>query len=156
MKNCKAMMKDVGPIALINRQFCEAFKKHDSEIPIIKYQTQDWVLDEIEAGNLYVFKDKSEVLGSMCLYMSMKNLSPDESYIESLAVRSDKHRNGYGRKMIHFAKRKSRNEGKRLLTVESFCLYDVKDFYIKCGFELEPELGECGGHKYYRFFMKLP
>mgnify|MGYP001593010270 CR=1 FL=1 len=91
----------------------------------------------------------------LCVYLAMKGMPKNEAYIESLAVRSDKHYKGMGRKLVEFAKWKSRDKEKSILTVESFCVYDVKDFYIKCGFKLDPELGEYYKHKCYKFSMEL-
>jgi len=153
MKIVKATKNDLDAIIALNRQFREVFESNGLEMPISKYESKDWVLEEIKACSQYITKDNSAVLGVMCFYPQQENET--EAYIETLATKSDKHHQGVGRKLINFAKTKSRQEGRTILIVESFCIYDVKDFYIKCGFTLEPELDEYNGHKFYKFSMRL-
>ena len=151
----KATEKDAGAIALLNSQFRDAFDRIGQPMPFPKYYSEDWVLEEIAAGNQFVLQNGSGVLGALCLYQAMEGMPKNEAYIESLAISPDKQHKGMGRMLVEFAKRKSREEGKSILTVESFCIYEVQDFYIKCGFTLEPELGEYFGYKCYEFSMEL-
>ena len=60
-----------------------------------------------------------------------------------------------GKKLIDFAKEISLKNNIPLLTVGSFVEYKLENFYTKCGFTKEKELGSYNGHPYYKFFMNL-
>ena len=150
MRVVAATSDHVEEIIEINHQFRTIFSNKGLRIPFTRYFRKDCVLKEIELGNQFVVREDSEVVGAMGLKMLDK-----EAYIESLAVKSDRHGRGIGKNLVDFAKRRARKERKPLLTVESFCVYGVKDFYLKCGFKIDSELGEYEGHKCYCFSMGL-
>jgi ribosomal protein S18 acetylase RimI-like enzyme len=154
----RARQSDVATIAMINAQFDGAFKEHGLKMPLPKYWDQRWVAEGVGNSNQFVLREGSNILGAMCLVTDKRfseGLSDNEAYIESLAINHEMHSRGFGKRLIDFARKRAIKECKSELSVESFCLYDVKGFYLKCGFELDPEKGELKGYPYYRFFMKL-
>lgn len=139
----KADIKDLGIIIHLNRLF-------HLDFPWFKWDSPQWIREELENGNYYIIRDNGNLVAAMCLKM-LEN----EGYIEAIAVQQKKQGSGFGRKLIEFAKSVSRKEGKSKLSVESFCDYKLEGFYEKCGFIKDHELGEYEGHPYYCFSMNL-
>jgi len=75
--------------------------------------------------------------------------------IETLAVRKDSHKNSYGKELINFAKIKLKKLKIKILYVNSFYSYNLKNFYKKQGFNIMDKPGIYEGINYYKFFMKL-
>ena len=155
MRIVTATLKELEAIVSINDQFRASFEKLGEVYPLTEEFGEVGVREEIENRDEFVMVDNGQVVGALCLPMVREDIPKNEGYIEGLAVREDSHGEGIGRKLIEFAKRKSIQAKKSVLTVESFCLFDVRDFYLKCGFNLIPELGEFGGYDYYQFSMPL-
>ena len=64
MKIIRATEEDVEAIVSINGQFRNAFERIGQTMPISKYYSRGWVLEEIEAGNQFVLKNDSGLLGA--------------------------------------------------------------------------------------------
>ena len=155
MKISRARQKDIDSIVSLNRQFSASFDVRGLEMPLPRYYSADWVMEEIDAGNQYVLRNKTDVIGAMCLYISREDMPAYQARVDSIAVKTGEHCKGHGKRLIDFAKKKSVRDGKEILTVESFCIYGAKEFYLKCGFELLPKRRQLKGHKYYAFRMCL-
>lgn len=143
MRVIRAGEESLGDIIKLNKLFSLDF---DWFI----WDSQDYVENELRNNAYYVLKDYGRVHGAMCLKMN-----GDEAFIETIAVDRKKQRNGLGRKLIEFAKEFSQMNGKSKLIVESFCDYDLKDFYQKCGFICDPKKSYYEGYPYFSFSMKL-
>lgn len=153
MRIQKARGRDVSEIISLNEQLILPFKSQSLELLVSKYIDKKLILEQIESGYYYILKD-IDTVGALCLFLGTED-AENEAYIESLAVRKDDHNKGYGRKLVDFSIDKSMREGMQAITVDSFVVYDVKDFYIKCGFKLNPKLKKYNGHKLYSFYMDL-
>ena len=79
----------------------------------------------------------------------------NECYVETLAIAASQQRNGLGKRFINFAKRRTRKEGIKELTVEAFCEYDNVGFYKKCGFTKLPGRRISKGFPYFSFSMMV-
>lgn len=143
MQVSKADKMDLEVIVKLNRLF-------HLDLPEFKWDTPQWVEEEIGNGNYYVIKNKSIVVAAICLKML-----EEEGYIEAIAVQENKQISGFGRRLIEFAIEQSQKQGKSKLSVESFCDYGIEKFYEKCGFTRCPKLGDYKGHPYYCFSMNL-
>lgn len=148
MKIVKATLADLKSILEINQQL-------HLDIPDFKWDTEPWTREEIEQGNFYVAKDHKCAYGTLCLQMALEQLPETVAYIDAMAVHEDKHSLGIGKQIVDFAINESKKAGKETLQVESFPEYNVKEFYIKCGFKLQPEMGEFNDHPYYVFSMNI-
>ena len=148
MKIVKATLADLKSILEINQQL-------HLDIPDFRWDTELWAMEEIEQGNFYVAKDHKYAYGTLCLQMALEQFPETVAYIDAMAVSEDRHGLGIGKQMVDFAINESKKADKKTLQVESFHEYSVKEFYIKRGFKLQPELGEFNGHPYYVFSMNI-
>lgn len=148
MKIVKAAQKDLDAVVLLNKQL-------SLEGINCIWATPDWVFEEIESGSIHILKNQKQVLGALCMHLDVPD-NIGEAWIETLTVHPDKHQRGYGRTLVNFAKQYADTNKKTLLTVGSFSNYRVKDFYLKCGFTLEPCIHFYKGmHPFYWFYMRL-
>ncbi len=148
MRIFKAITKDLDAIVELHKQF-EVVGSPD-----YKWMQRRWIRDNVNYGSFYVIKEKGDVFAAMCLHLDLYKL-PGEAYIETLAAREDMHKQGLGKRLVEFAKRKAKKEGKTLLTVDSAFKFNVKDFYQNCGFKLF-EIGDPEGEiPFYKFRMEL-
>lgn len=141
----KASEKDLTTIIGLNKQF-------HLDIPNFKWDQARWISQEIKKGTFFVFKDKDLVIGALCL-----KPAKDELTIETIAIRKGSQGLGYGQTLIQFARDEAKRQTRFRLTVESFCSYNVGEFYKKCGFKVDdPPLGYFEDQPYSRFFMDFP
>jgi len=145
MRIVQASLEDLKSIYDINKQL---------HLPIKAYpwDKKYWIREEIKQGSFYVLRNRS-VFGAMCLQLDIED--ENEANIETIAIRSDKQKRGFGRQLVNFAIEKAKEQKKSILTVLSFCEHNAKDFYLKCGFQLEEGLGSYYQYPYYSFFMRL-
>jgi len=176
MKVKLARQRDVSKIVAIYRQFEDAFIERGLVMPIPKYYNgADWTSQGVRVKNQFVLRNGCGIFGAMCYYHSVENIPEsvddgdyeicdncvvceaalDEAYIEALAIRKGHHGKGLGRILVDSAIRRARRAQMPVLNVESFCIYDTRGFYEKCGFELIDDGEDYEGHKYYSFSMKL-
>ncbi len=148
MQITKATQADIKPIVALNRQF-------HLDIPGFRWDTEAWVRDQVDKGTFHLLKDGSSAYGAVCIQTALDNLPSTDAYIETIATREDLHGQGYGRELINQAALIARDEGKTRLIVESFTEYGLKGFYTKCGFQLESEKSDFGGHPYNVFTMEI-
>jgi len=141
----KATGADLTPIIELNKQF-------HLDIPNFKWDQAGWIAEEIKRGTFFVFKDKDLVIGALCL-----KPGKDELEIETIAIRKDFQGLNHGKTLIQFARDEAKRQTKLRLTVESFCSYNLGEFYKKCGFKVDdPPLGYFEDQPYSRFFMDFP
>lgn len=143
MKITKANKNDLGDIVTLNKLF-------HLDVPDFRWDTQKWVLEEIEQQNYFVLRENDNVVGAICI-----KFEGSIAYIETIAIKTDKHRSGLGKKLIQFAKEYSISKEKKELKVESFEDYGLKDFYKRVGFRLEKGREYFHGKPYMVFSMKL-
>jgi len=148
MKIVLAKLKDLADILAINKQLIQ-------DIPYNYTVDAEWLEESIVDREYHLIKNNGQILGALCLQMSVQGLKKAEAYIATLAIKKDEHHKGLGRMLVGHVKRKAKKAKKTLLTVDSFCAYDCKDFYLNCGFTLKPELGEYEGLPVYHFFQLL-
>lgn len=148
MQIVKATQADAKFIVALNRQF-------HLDIPNFRWDTETWITDQIDKGTLHLLKEGKSAYGAVCIQTALDNLPPTDAYIETIATREDLHGKGYGRELINQAALIARDEGKQRLIVESFAKYGLKDFYTKCGFQLEPEQCNFYGYPYNIFTMEI-
>lgn len=148
MQIVRATLADVKPIVALNKQF-------HLDIPGFRWDTEAWISDQIDKGTFHLLKDGASTYGAVCIQTALDNLAPTDAYIETIATREDLHGKGYGKKLINQSASIARAEGKHRLIVESFLEYGLKDFYTKCGFQLEPERPDFHGHQYNVFTMEI-
>lgn len=132
MKINTAELSNFDSIFSLNQQLTLPIKPYP-------WNKKYWIKQQIRNGSFYIVEERV-VYSAMCLHHELED-SPEEAYIETISVRRDKQRKGVGRSLVEFAIQQARQTGKTKLTVESFCEFNVKDFYLKCGFQLEPEIG---------------
>ena len=83
-----------------------------------------WIKKQLtQTDNFYVLKEDGVVKGAICIEPNM---------IVSIAIRKQDQLQGHGTKLIEFAV--SKLQGK--IVTSAYCKYKVKDFFLKCGFEL--------------------
>ncbi len=148
MQIVRATQADVKPIVALNRQF-------HLDIPDFRWDTETWTTDQIDKGTFHLLKEGGSTYGAVCIQTALDNLPSTDAYIETIATREDLHGKGYGRELINQAALIARDEGKHRLIVESFLEYGLKDFYTKCGFQLESEQQDFHGHTYNVFTMEI-
>jgi len=139
----KANPEDVSKIAEINRAL-------HLDIPDFVWTDLEFIKKQVERGEYFVGEENGTAVGAMSLRERNRML-----YIETLAVAKDIQSRGVGSKLVDFAKQFAKDSGFETLRTTSFYKYEVKDFWTKRGFGLLPEPGEYGGHKFYRFELKL-
>ena len=120
------------------------------DIPGFKWDTSEWIEQEIDDQNYFILKKNGLVSGAICL-----KLYEEGADIETIAVLKDKQKSGIGRKLIEFAKEYSLKKGKSELRVDTFCEYRLEEFYEKCGFTKSPETGSYCGKPSYSFAINL-
>ncbi len=143
MEIIKCTSKNIKEIVSFNNQLY-------IDIPNFIWNNPKWILKQIKRGNFYCLMNKGSVCGALCLIISEK-----KGKIETLAVRKDSHKNSYGKELINFAKIKLKKLKIKILYVNSFYSYNLKNFYKKQGFNIMDKPGIYEGINYYKFFMKL-
>ena len=143
----KAKPRDLGQIVRLNKLLHFNLPNFGEED---QYDRRDWVSEEIREGNFFVLKRGGNIRGAMCINISGKVLT-----IETLAVDKMRQGKGNGRKLVEFAIDAAIEKGLKSVKVGSFTFLEVRDFYLKCGFEPDilPFWFE-KGKKYYRFIKK--
>jgi len=141
MRIVKASSRNLKSIIDINKQLIGA-----------KWGKESWIKKEINNENFVLIRNHI-IYGAMCLQLSMEDRN--EAYIATLAIKKEEQNKGLGKQLINFAKERAKQEEKTILTVESFLEYNVKDFYLSCGFQLKPKLEKYRGYLFYSFFMKI-
>jgi ribosomal protein S18 acetylase RimI-like enzyme len=144
MQVTKADIKDLESIVTLNKLL-------HLDFPWFKWDDPKWIREDLENNDYYVIRSNGEIVASMCLKM----LDKEEAYIDTMAVQRERQGSGFGRQLIEFAKIHSKQKGRSVLSVDSFCDYGVQEFYEKCGFTRSPILGNYKGQPYYRFSMDL-
>lgn len=134
---------DLESMVRLNRQF-------HLNIPGFRWDGDSYISNELKENNYWVIKDEKGIIAAMCLKM-LEN----EGSIETIAISPEKHKLGFGRRLIEFAKDFSKQMGKSRLSVESFCEYNLQEFYEKCGFTKEPNVRDYNGHPYDCFHMTI-
>jgi ribosomal protein S18 acetylase RimI-like enzyme len=142
MRIVQATQQDLDSVYHLNQQI-------KLWLPNYRWDRKWWIQEEIEAGNFHVLTNP-QVVGALCLNLD----DAEQGYIETITLHPEQHGRGLGRKLVNFAVQQSKNAGKSFLTVGSFCRYNVKDFYLKCGFQLE-SIDRFEGCPYYQFSMEL-
>lgn len=117
-----ANIGDLEAIVKINSQL-------HMDLPNFIWDQKEWILEEIQNGNFFVFRDNGSIGGAICF-----SADENELEIESLSVSGYEQGKGIGKKLVEFAIEAARQKGIKKVTVESFPGYGVKDFYLKCGF----------------------
>ena len=136
---------DLTTIIELNEQF-------HLDIPNFKWDKARWISEEIKKGTFFVLKDEDLVIGAICL-----KPAKDELRIETIAIRKDFQGLSHGKTLIQFARDEAKRQTKFRLTVESFCSYNLGEFYKKCGFKVDdPPIGYFKNQPYSRFFMNFP
>jgi len=139
----KANLEDIGAIKKIADLLY-------FEMPDFVWNTGEFIEKQVGRGEYYVAEENGKVVGITSLRERNKML-----YIETLAVAKDSQSSGLGKKLVEFARQFAKGNNFEILRTTSFYEYGVKDFWIKQGFRLLGEPGEYGGHKFYRFELKL-
>lgn len=133
---------DTEEISLLNRQL-------RIDLPCsFPWDTPEWIAEEIAKGNYYVYRDREGIAGALCL-----RTDPQNGNIEAMAIRSNTHGQGIGRKLVEFAVSRCRLLNIGTLSVHSFCLYGVRPFYEKCGFTCVGDNRTYHEVPYYSFSM---
>lgn len=139
-----ANINDLDAIVKINSQL-------HIDLPNFIWDQKDWILEEIQNGNFFVFRQNGLIGGVICLEQS-----EDKLIIESLSVDKSEQGNGIGKKLVEFAFETARKNSIRKITVASFPEYNVKDFYLKCGFTPDnPPTDIFEGQIYNRFAANI-
>ncbi len=87
--------------------------------------------------------DQDKVWAAICLMTEKDHLE-----IYTLAVAEQMRQFGLGRLLIAFAEAQARLLGKKYLLVDSYCVFQARGFYEKCGFKLRGTR-RAYGHQYY-------
>jgi ribosomal protein S18 acetylase RimI-like enzyme len=141
MEITNATSQNLEDIVRLNKQF-------HLDIPNFKWDTPMWINEELQKGNYFILGEKEQVFGAICL-----ESRDDGVHIETIAVRSELHRKGLGKKMICYAIDRTKKEGQRKLIVESFLDYGLEGFYLKSGFLKSVLPRVYSGKKYNQYFM---
>jgi N-acetylglutamate synthase-like GNAT family acetyltransferase len=80
----------------------------------------------------YIALDNNKALGAISIY-----LNPRTAKIETIAIDPEMQGKGLGKRLVDFAKEYAQDLGIHKLKVESFCQYGVREFYEKCGFQMD-------------------
>jgi len=120
------------------------------KIPKFVWCTGDFVEKQIKNGEYFVAEENGEIAGIVSFRQRGNKM-----HIETIAVAASFQSRGVGKMLIDFAKDFTKKNGLDILHVYSFLEYDKKDFYLNQGFSLLKKPGKYGGHKYYRFEIKL-
>lgn len=140
MEITNAKSENLQAILELNRQF-------HLDIANFKWDTPEWINQEIKIGNYIVLKEQENVLGAMCL-----ESRDDGVHIETIAIKNELHRKGLGKRLIDYAVDRTKKEGQRKLMVESFLDYGLEGFYIKSGFLKSAIPRVYSGKKYNQYF----
>ena len=140
----KAELKDKNAILEVTNEL------RLENIPDFVWNKENFVDNQILNGEYFLYETGGKVVGIISLRKRR-----DKMFIETLAVRKDHRRGGVGEKLINFAKQFSKERGVECLCACSFYEYKKVDFYLHQGFDLLERPGLYGGHKYYRFEMKI-
>lgn len=139
-----ATPEDVGVILELNSQF-------HLDLPGFRWDQNDWILEEIEKGNYFIFRQGVEIIGALCLALTV-----DSAMIETIAVNKGMHGKGIGKRMVRFAQEWAIKHGRFYVTVESFEKYSLEGFYLNSGFSRDnPYIDNYEGEQYFRFKMKI-
>jgi GNAT superfamily N-acetyltransferase len=124
------------------------------DIPKFEWDTKDYITEEISKGRCYIAKDtirgKDKFVGSISMTSYGKT-----GGINKLMVDKSYQGKGIGKSLVNFAIDWSKARGKNELLVESFCQYNVAEFYKNCGFEQDKGLIYYHGTPFYCFTMKI-
>lgn len=139
-----ATPEDVGVISELNSQF-------HLDLQGFRWDQKDWILEEIEKGNYFIFRQGEEAIGALCL-----TLTVDSATIETIAVNKRMHGTGIGKRMVRYAREWAIKRGRSYVTVESFEKYNLESFYLNSGFSKDnPYIDNYKGEQYFRFKMKI-
>ncbi len=148
MRILQAAQKDLDAIVFLNKQLT-------LDGINCMWNASKWVSEEIENGSIHVLKDQKQVLGALCIHLHVPE-NTGEAWIETLAVHPCRHQRGYGSTLVNFAKQYASGDNKTLLTAGAFCAYNVRGFYLKCGFTPGPRVHFYNGIRpFYWFYMRL-
>ena len=112
-----------------------------------QWDGKEWIGEEIKAGNFFVFRDNGQIYGTTLLA-----IWDDALHITTLTIDQTMHGLGIGKKLTEFAENLAAEKGLKKVTLETYDLYSVKDFYLKCGFELDnPPTDSYKGEIFYCF-----
>jgi GNAT superfamily N-acetyltransferase len=140
MKIKKARLRDI-PIIL------EAHKQISLPIKDFGWDEEWWIEESIRFGNFFTINNHA--------FMSLEEDNSDTLEITTIVVCPEYHGLGYGKQLVNYAIKRAKRKGYSKLVVGSYTNYNVKDFYINCGFELL-KIRRCyKKYKYYDFAMKL-
>jgi N-acetylglutamate synthase-like GNAT family acetyltransferase len=124
MKIYKAKKEDISKISYIYKAFTE-----NGKLGFRYYSSVIYLRSVIEEKNCIVIKENNHILGAMCLKYDCSVCE-----IETLAISKKERNKGLGRKLVDYAIKCSKNKKCKLLKVGSFKRFNVRNFYIKCGF----------------------
>jgi N-acetylglutamate synthase-like GNAT family acetyltransferase len=137
----KATLNDLDNIVSLNKLF-------HIDMPNFYWDTKEWVQKEID--NFYVFKIDNQLIGAISLL-----IDNSEVYIETIAVDRKYQSKGYGKALIKFAKNFTKKNNLNILWVNSFESYNLKKFYLSCGFNMfdTDEEDSYHGHHTLHFYI---
>lgn len=146
----QAVIKDAAKIA----ETYDELLRYEKE----KGGCSNWVLgvyptvkvpeSKIPLGTMYVLEEEGEICGSMILnkeqaevYRQIKWKYPAENsdvlVVHTLCIPPGKSGRGYGRKMVEFAKEFAKEQGCRVMRIDTYAHNEpAKGLYTKCGFRL--------------------
>lgn len=144
----RAKTEDSDRILALNGQL---HVKNKDFVAIDQWDQKEWILEEVQNGNFFIFKENGQILGAI----SFEPIG-DCLKIPTLAVANNAHGMGIGKKLLEFATRKATNENFKSIRVNSYKFLDVCDFYLKCGFEFSnPAQESFKGEEYWCFVKNL-
>lgn len=120
------------------------------DIPDFVWNKDSYVEHQIKNGEYFLIEHEGHVAG----IMSMRERN-HKMHIETLVVKTEFQRHGFGTQFIEFAKQFSKERGFGTLHAYSFNEYNMVDFYLKKGFTKLEHTGSYNGHPYYCFEIKL-
>lgn len=119
-------------------------------VPQFVWNEDDFVTKQIQNNEYIVIQEA----GRLAAVMSLRRRD-DKINIETLVVRKEFQRKGFGSELIEFAKQFTKSSGFNKLHAYSFCEYRASDFYVKKGFNILPYAGYYKNRKYECFELLL-
>ena len=137
-----ATQADVRGIVALNQSF-------HLDIEDFHWDRPEWVQRLVSSRCYFVLEHESVLQAAICLIVEGSDV-----VLDTIAVSEQARGQGIGRRLVAWAARAAAAAGKSRLVVGSFCAYDLRDFYVKCGFEYDG-IELCMGHESHSLHIDL-
>ncbi len=136
LKDKKAILEIIGLLYL--------------DIPGFIWNSEEFVVNQIKNKEYFIIEEKNNVVAIISLRKRKNRVS-----VETLAVKKEFQHNGFGSKLIEFAKQFTKDNGFKTLHAYSFVEYNAANFYLNRSFKLLNNSDYYNGHEYNCFEIKL-